>query len=248
MYALLFQQIKNQIKDIVITKLLDKIIRQDKEITKYKNELDDLKFNLLLVLKQNVIDKSRFPLASNKNSKSLGSSFLSPNASKSGITKTNLSKLTITQYSSNDTNGSKINTLYKRNKEDLTLSPSYTRPSIEYDLHRKNKQSSSAIHINTSQKYNCNNIESQKQMKLKHNSELPLRKIPKTSQTNKHLSISVTSSKLNKRSIADSMIIHNKSCFGTSRAVENTKKEKNTHLLKIQKKIISKVRLLNQIR
>lgn len=248
----LFHQIQNSIKDIVITKLLDKIISQDKEIEKYKCENEQLKFSLLLVFKQKIIEKTKFPLTISKRPNNLRLTFLSPNVSRSGINNPSCSKINTSQYSSNDTETKpeakmkvRVNSLNKRNIGELTLSPSYIKPSIDYRPNNRHKKTSSTIHINVSTiNTQKKTIEPHKQIQSNTSTTSSAKNIPKISSHYKtNYSLYSTPKQIK---FSDSFVIHNKSFLGSSNGMNNKKNNNNRLFIKIHKKMISQVKLLNQ--
>ena len=157
----LFQEIKTQIKDFVINRLLNKICIQEKKLEIYKKENETLKTNLLYIIKKvllqqsnekNFLQSSQLNLKTiTINKKSLNNSYFSPikftetiSDSQSDFNTLNKSRLTRTGSLENKTNEIFKNlTIINNNQGKFLLTKNYSITDKLFLSEKKKKKFSS---------------------------------------------------------------------------------------------------------
>lgn len=241
-YSLIYKTIQNNIKDIIITKLLDKIMHFNKEISKYKEENTKLKSHYVFLLK-NSIQQKTIPISNHKKLILSKTNILS-HAKRNyfRLKKINslyldteiLDKSSKINHYSNTTNG--------KNKP-LSLDLTYLRNENESEIKNVSEKTKEFCFFQTdlsSFKHNLTRKQQQKEIAFNtriNHSPKELNKQNHISQvfyykTNSNLYTPIKS-KWN-----DSMISLNLSMLGTAN-YKDRKKDKKHNLIKIHKKTMS---------
>lgn len=243
-YSVIYKAIQNSIKDLIITKLLDKIIHLDKEIAQFKEENTKLKSNLVLILKNTIQEKTNLVSAKKKINVSLNNN----NNSSSRVKRANFSLTKInSQYLDTDINEKEsridnyINRKNNKNKSMLALSPKDLKNTNDNDLNKCNDKSKEIDFIKTeSSTFKHTLLRKSQLLNRSPGGDFPLHHISQVVyyKTNAFSKANTNLYTPNKSNGNDSMISVNGSMIGSVNC-RGKKKDKRHNLIKIQKKIMS---------